>query len=595
MAKETVKKASAKTASKKPVAKKTPVKKTVAKAPVKKEVAKVEAPKAMKKSKAPEKKGGMGGFIKAVENVGAKLPHPVFLFVYLGLFFMIMSVIGAQLNWGNPLNSSQKVNSLLAPEGLYWMFTEFINNFAKYGTNSIFGTIVLLTMAVGVGTSTGYWQALIKKMTLKVPKGAVAYVVVGIGAFTSLASDAGYVVFVPLAAIIFAGYGRHPIAGIAAAFSGVSAGFSATLLPGASDAIFAEVWSSFASDHGYGGVFNATTMWFFQVASLVMLTFVGGFVTDKFVEPALAHIEYKTVSTSSSKSDEALKTMSSEELRGLKFANWALLITLVLFAVAAWPGFGPLAIAKTTVNGAITGTTVGGAPIYAKVTEYVMLTDIQAWAKDSLFMKAISLNLGIIFFIAAVAYGKGSRSIIKKEDVVDHQKAALKGIGGYIVISIVALNVIQWFNRTNLGATMTGHIAEWLQSSGLAEAGMIIMIPTVLIITMLMNLVISGMSSKGYILGPIFLALASQLGIGGRDVVALGVVYRIADSVTNIITPIMSYFIIILAVAQGYAKNEDDFGAGNLLAIMMPYSIFYLMFWTGLFLLWYVLQLPFGI
>lgn len=103
------------------------------------------------------------------------------------------------------------------------------------------------------------------------------------------------------------------------------------------------------------------------------------------------------------------------------------------------------------------------------------------------------------------------------------------------------------------------------------------MIPTVLIITMLMNLVISGMSSKGYILGPIFLALAKELGIGGRDVVAIGVIYRIADSVTNIITPIMSYFIIILAIAQGYAKNEDDFGAGNLIAIMMPYSIFYLL------------------
>lgn len=567
-----------------------------AKAAIKKAPA-VKAEKVMKAPKGKEQKsGGMGGFIKAVEKLGHKLPHPVFLFVYLGLFFMIMSVVGSSLNWGNPLNAAQKVKSLLDPEGVYWMFSEFVNNFAKYGTNSIFGTIILLTMAVGVGTSTGYWNALIKKMTLRIPKGAVAYFVVGIGAFTSLASDAGYVVFVPLAAIIFVGYGRHPIAGIAAAFSGVSAGFSATLLPGASDAIFAEVWSSFAGDHGYHGVFNATTMWFFQVASLIMLTFVGGWVTDKFVEPALSDVAYKTSSTiKTGKKEEELKSMTKDELRGLKFANWALLITIIIFVIGAWPGFGPLAVGKYTVPTGVNGISTGGGLTFSTTSEYRMITDMQLWTKDSLFMKAISLNLGIIFFIAAIAYGKGSKSIIKKEDVIDHQKTALKGIGGYIVISIIALNVIKWFNYTNLGATMTGHIAEFLQTSGMADAGMLVMIPAVLIITMLMNLVISGMSSKGYILGPIFLALASSLQIEGRDVVAIGVIYRIADSVTNIITPIMSYFIIILAVAQGYCKNEEDFGAGNLIAIMMPYSIFYLLFWSGLFIVWYLFQLPFGL
>lgn len=528
------------------------------------------------------------GFINAIEKIGNKMPHPVFLFVYLGLAFIGLSVIGAALGATNPMNTTQQVKSLLSFEGIYYMFTQFINNFSTNGYSagvgggsSIFGTIILLTMAVGIGTSTGFWNSLIKKMTLMIPKGAVSYIVVFIGGFSSIASDAGYVVFIPLAAIIFKGYGRHPIAGIAAAFAGVSAGFSATLLPGASDAIFSGIWKDLADQAKLPGdlIFTPTSMWFFQIASLFLISFVGGIVTDRIVEPSLRRVEVKNADVNVS------TTMSAEEKRGLKFSNIAVLITLVVFAALAFPGFGPLANKYVAATG-----------------EYIQANTIMDWARNSIFMKSISLNLGIIFFVAGVSYGYGAGSIQRKEDIVKHEVKSLSGIASYIVVTFVALNAVQWFSWTNLGVVLTGYAAKFIENSGMGQHGMVIILSVTLIITIIANMLISGMSSKAYILGPVFLALIiSVIGIDKLaennyyDVIALGVAYRIGDSVTNIITPIMSYFVIILAFAEQYVKNEEQYGVGQLIATMMPYSIVFTISWIVLFVIWYAFKIPFGL
>ena len=494
------------------------------------------------------------GFLNRIERVGNKLPHPVILFVILALIVVVVSEIAFRLNLSANYFDSQAAenvtvyaNTLMSKKGISYIFNSSITNFTGFAP---LGTVLVTMLGVGVAESTGLISSGLKRLIQSVPDNLLTMVVVFAGVMSSIASDAGYVVVIPLGAIVFASAGRHPLAGLAAAFAGVSCGFSANLLIGPNDALLTGITNAALESSGINYEMAVTGNWYFMIASTFLLTIVGSIVTLKITEPRLGEYTGDYLPEN--------KPLTAQESKGLRNAMISLLVFVGILALMLVPENGALRSIDPD-TGAMT------------VAEFM----------NNGFIFAIFL----LFFIPGAVYGITIGEIKNSSDLVEGMTEAMKSMAGYIVLAFFAAQFINYFSFTNLGTILSVNGAMFLESISFTGFPLII---AFIVLAMFLDLFLGSASAKWAIMAPIFVPMLFQLGLTPELTQAS---YRIADSVVNVITPLMSYFAMVLVFMKRYDKKS---GLGTLISTMLPYSISFFASWVVLLGIWYFFNIHLG-
>lgn len=506
-----------------------------------------------------------------IEKIGHKIPDPTIIFMILfGVTMILTAFLG-----GKEFSTLAKdggtvtyqIKNMFTAENMRWIIDNaLLDNWLAYG-GGVLGTILIVMLGVGLAEESGLLSALIKKVGLKVSDKYLPFFLVFLGIMSSIASDAGYVILIPLAGLLYVGLNKNPLIGMAAAFAGVSAGFSANLIPATpSDIILGTNAQAFAAAQGIPFVTAAgkpitpaTMHYIFIVVSTIVLTVVGGFVTIKFVKPKLEKTDYIV--------PEDLNLgefkVTEEENKAMKWAGFGLIIAIAIIAVL---GFGPLAPYE------VINETTG---IAEKVTPLV----------DN-----IILVITFLFLVPGLLFGYKVGKFKNSSDVVAAMSKSMGSMGSIIVLSFFSYNFLSLLSYSQLGTYITFLGAEGLQSLGLGNYPILLLIGFV-ITTAIINLFVGGMTSKWLLLGPIFIPMLYNVNNSMTpDVVAAA--YRVADSSTNIITPLMSYAGLILVFMRKY---KPKYSVGDLINIMMPYSMTFLVVWTAILVFFFAFHLPLGI
>jgi len=486
--------------------------------------------------------------LDSIERVGNRLPHPATLFFLMAVIVAGISAIGAlfELSALHPATGETiEARSLLSADGLRWIYTNVEHNFVKFPP---LGLVLVIMIGIGVAEGSGLFTVLVKQLVLGAPKSLVTYAVITAGIFSHLASEVGYVILIPLGAMIFHALGRHPMAGFAAAFCGVSAGFGSNFIIGSVDPILAGLSTSAAQIIDPDMYINPLVNYFFMIVSAIMIVFVGGWVTEKIVEPRLG--EYKG-DTEALKVDE----ISPIEKKGLKWAGISTLIFIVLMAMTIIPEDGLLRDPETS--------SILRSP----------------------FFSGIVVGLMLLFFVPGLVYGIIVKTTKSDKDVIKHMTASMKGLASYIVLVFFAAQFIYWFNYSNLGLILAIHGAEFLKNIGFTGLPLIICF---ILLSAFLNLFMGSASAKWAILAPVFIPMFMLLDFHPGLTQAS---FRVGDSVTNVITPMMSYFALIVTYAQRY---DEKFGIGTIISLMIPYTIIFLLAWIIMITGWVFLELPLG-
>ncbi|WP_424244910.1 aminobenzoyl-glutamate transport protein [Elusimicrobium posterum] len=495
-----------------------------------------------------KKTGWVFKFLNIIEAVGNKLPHPVVLFAGMAGLVVVLSWILSILNVSavHPTtHATINVVNLVSAHGIQLILTKMVSNFTGFAP---LGTVLVAMMGIGVAEHSGLIKVSLRTIVQAAPKSLITVIIVFCGVMSNTAAEIGYVLLVPLGAIIFLSVGRHPIAGMAAAFSGVSGGYSANLLLGSLDPMIAGISQEAARilPEYAQYVVSPACNYYFMAASTFLITFAGAFVTEKIVEPRLG--EYK------GEKENHLDVLTKDEKRGLIFAVAALLLVVALLLLSIVPE-----------NGILRGP--GGDVL------------------KSPFMNSIVAFIFIGFAMVGIAYGIGARVIKSEKTIVDFMSKSMVPMAGYMVLVFFAAQFVAYFNWTNLGLIFAIKGATFLQTMSLHP--MILMIVFILV-SATINLFMGSASAKWAIMAPVFIPMFMLLGITPE---ATQAAYRIGDSSTNLISPMMSYFAMILAFFNKYDKNA---GIGTMVSTMLPYSIAFLIIWTILFAVWIMLGLPLG-
>lgn len=493
------------------------------------------------------------GFLAGVERVGNALPHPAMIFVIMIAILAVISALAAKSNVTvNYYDAKAEENvelaaiSLLNADGIRYMVNSVVENFTSFAP---LGTVLVAMLGVGVAEYAGFFDTGLKKLLSNVPSVLLTAAVVFAGIISNIASDAGYVVVVPLGAMIFASAGKHPIAGLAAAFAGVSGGFSANLIFGPTDALLAGITNEALRASKISATVDVTGNWYFLIVSTFILTIVGTLVTEKIVIPNLG--EYK----GSYVHDD--KPITDLEKKALRNSLIAILIFVVILILAMAPQNALLKEADNSGD-----------------------VNIQHFLGNGLIFAIL-----LLFLIPGVVYGKTVGKINSSNDLVEAMSQAMKSMSGFLVLAFFAAQFVSFFAYTNLGTVLSVKGAEFLEAIGLTGIPLIILF---IILSAFINLFIGSASAKWAIMAPIFVPMFFKMGLSPE---LTQMAYRIADSSTNIISPLMNYFAMIVIFMQKYDKDR---GLGTLISTMLPYSMAFLLLWSVLLIIWMAFGLPLG-
>ena len=494
--------------------------------------------------------------LDVVERVGNGLPHPTTMFIIFTLILIAVSYVAAKMGvkvsyetydsaTKSLVTKETAVVNLLSPNSIRFMYTSVINNFTSF---IALGTVFTIIMGVGVADGSGFMAAVLKKIVAVTPKRAVTATVIFLGIMSNVASSTGYVMLVPLGAILFMSFGRHPIAGLAATFAGVSGGWSANLLIGTNDPVFAGMSTEAARMINPNYTVLPTGNWYFMVASTFLITFVGTLVTEKIIEPRLGeYIPEEKI---------AVDDISLDEKRGMKFA----LISLVVFFIIV----GMLVVPENALlRNPATGELL-----------------------RSPFMSGIVFLMSMFFMIPGIFYGIGARTIKSDKDIINLMVKSINNLSGFMVLIFFAAQFVVFFNYSNLGIILSVKGANFLQETGFVGVPLIF---AFIVMTAIINIFIAVDSAKWAIMAPIFVPMFMRIGFSPELTQAA---YRVGDSCTNVIAPLMPFFPLVVAFAQKYDKKS---GMGTMISLMLPYSIAFLIGWIILLIIWFVFNIPLGI
>ncbi len=488
-------------------------------------------------------------FLNGVERAGNALPHPALLFGIFALMVIFFSGIFTWLGTSvqHPTTGETiKAVSLLSIEGLRYILTNMVKNFTGFAP---MGIVVVAMLGIGLAEKSGLIGALIRKLVLAAPPKILTFVIILAGILSNLASSVGYVLLVPLGAIIFIAAKRHPLVGMAAAFAGVSGGYSANLVIGTIDPLLAGLTEEAAQIFDKSYTVNPVCNYYFMVVSTFLIAFVGTWITEKIIAPRFGEYEGEI-----DEEDQKIEQLSSDEKKGLR---WVSITSFIIIGIILW----------------------------GLIPEDGFLRGADGSLLESPLLKGVVAVLFLWAGIIGVIYGLITKKFKSDNDVMGAMTESAKSLGAYLVLVFFAAQFVEYFNWSNLGLIMAVEGANGIKALNLG------VIPLMLMFVLLsgaINLVMGSSSAKWALLAPIFVPMFMMLEISPE---LTQVVYRIGDSATNIISPMMSFFALIIVYFQKYDKNA---GIGTLVSTMLPYSIIFMISWMILLIIWLLLGVPLG-
>ncbi len=497
-----------------------------------------------------------------IERVGNRLPDPAVLFLLLMFAVWVLSLLLAGVAFdevdprsGDPI----VVNNLLAGASLTAFMAQMVNTFVTFPP---LGVVLVAMLGLGVAEHTGFIKSTLRALLGVTPRMLLTPALIGVGILSHIAVDAGYVLVIPLGAVIFYAAGRHPLAGIAAAFAGVSGGFSATFfLPSSLDPLLSGLTQSAAHLIDPSVVVNPLNNYYFTTASTLLIMLVGWFLTDRVIEPRLQATRVDGDPSALPTIDE----LGAAERRGLRAAIISMLVVAALFVLTLIPETSPWrAPADTVLSEGQSNLLVSTAPV----------------------MRSIVPLIFVFFLVPGVVYGYASGSVKSHRDVIAGMSKAMSGMGYYIVMAFFCAQFIYAFGQSNLGALIAIKGANILQALGLPMA---LTVVGIVLLSGFVNLMIGSASAKWALIGAVMVPMLMQLGVSPDLTQAA---YRVGDSSTNIITPLMPYFPLIVVFCRKYVQ---DSGIGTLIALMLPYSVALLVCWTAFLVAFWALGVPLGV
>jgi len=492
--------------------------------------------------------------LSGIEVVGNKLPDPAMLFLISLFVVWVLSALLAPVSFTDidpRTGAPMQVNNLLTGTALAAFLSNMVTIFTGFAP---LGVVLVAMLGVGVADEAGYFNTSIKLLLNRTAKSLLTPMVVLVGLLSHSAIDAGYVLVIPLGGIIFYAVGRHPVAGIAAAFAGVSGGFSANPLPSALDPLLQGFTQPAAQIIDPAVLVNPLCNYFFTAVSSVLIIGLGWLVTDRLVEPRL---QRATRVDKDAEEAPAMDTIDPKERKAFWWATGVMVLGLVGLFLALLPADSPFRDPNGSLNSF-------QAPIMQSIVPLIFL----------------------LFLIPGVVYGYVAGVFRSSKDMVDAMTKAMSGMAYYIVMAFFCALFVNAFGQSNIGALLAVKGASLLQA--LALPGWVTILG-IIILTAFVNLFVGSASAKWALLAPIFVPMLMQVGISPDLTQAA---YRVGDSSSNIITPLMPYFPLVVVYCQRYVKKT---GIGTLTSIMLPYSVTFLACWTLFLILYWMLGLPLGL
>ena len=513
----------------------------------------------------PERQRGFLGF---VERVGNLLPDPTIIFIYLIFVLMLVSALGEALGWSASLAYpgekapefatlengvlTYTASNLFSETNIARLLTEMPRTFASFAP---LGLVLTIMMGAAVAERSGMFSALIRLSLRNAHKALLTPIVAVVGMVSHHASDAAYVVFIPLAAIIFAVAGRHPLAGLAAAFAAVSGGYAGNLMPGQIDVLLFGFTQEAARIVDPGWTMNPLGNWYFIAAIVVLFTPVVWYVTDRIIEPRLG--TWNGIVDAELRADLDKSEVTPDERRGLRRAGLVALAMVAGFAaLALWPGYTPL------INEEAAGT-AQLQPLYGSLIAFFFL----------------------LFLLTGATFGRAVGSVKGAAEVMAMMQHGVRTMAPYLVFVFFAAHFVAMFNWSGIGPIIAINGAAALSEMNLPPSMLLV---SVLLLSSVLDLFIGSASAKWSALSPVVVPMFMLLGISPEMTTAA---YRMGDSYTNIMTPLMSYFPLILAFSQRWDKTM---GVGSLLALMLPYALTFMVVGIAMTIGWVALDLPLG-
>ena len=495
------------------------------------------------------KKSLFARILDKIEYFGNALPHPATLFAIMAGSILVLSAVAAYFGFGatHPVTGeSITVFNLLSGDGIRWVYTNIEHNFVAFPP---LGLVLVIMIGIGVAEGSGLFTVMVRQLVLSAPPKLITPAIITAGILSHLASEVGYVVLIPLGAMIFQAIGRNPMAGFAAAFAGVSAGFGSNFLIGSVDPILSGLSTSAAHIIDESIDINPMVNYYFMVVSAVMVVIVGTIVVEKIVEPRLGKYEGEVKPLE-------VTQLTKEEKSGLRWAGYGLLALLAFFAWTIIPEDG---ILRDPVTGDVL---------------------------RSPFFKGIVVLLLLFFLVPGLIYGKITGTFKSDKQVMGAIGKSMSHMGGYIVLVFFAAQFVYLFKESNLGLIIAIKGASWLQEVGFTGYPMIV---AFIFLVAFINMFMGSASAKWAILAPVFVPMLMLLGYHPGTTQAA---FRIGDSVTNVITPMMSYFALLVTYAQGY---DQKYGVGTIISLMIPFTIVFLIVWLIILGIWFATGLPMGL
>jgi aminobenzoyl-glutamate transport protein len=496
-------------------------------------------------------------FLAIIERVGNRVPHPAVIFLILIALISVLShvfyLMGTSVAFQviNPethkiMDTTAGINSLLTVTGLRYMLTTVVSNFLGF---TALGVVIVAMVGVGLAEEAGLIGALIRKLVIISPPWALTYILVFVGVLSSVASDAGYLVLIPLAAGAYQSVGRHPLAGLAATFAAVGGAFGVNFLIKPVDGVLAEITND--AIHLLNPTLSIDLManYYFSCASVVVLTLTIALLSDKLVEPRLGAWPESTPA------GESGELMTAEQ-RGLKFALWAFLAVFALFALLTLPSGAPL-------RNPDTGALIGNSP----------------------FMDSLIVVITFLFLGAGLAYGFGAGTFRNSADVVKAIVKTIASLSDLIFLLLIISQFVAFFSYTNMGTVAAVNMGDALGHAGLGTVPLLV---GFVLVVFVVGILIPQIIPKWALFAPVFVPLFMQLDIAPEAVLAA---YRVGDSPSNVINPLMPYFALMVTFVQRYQK---DAGVGTVIALMLPYGVAMTVAWTILLVVWLMFGIPFG-
>jgi aminobenzoyl-glutamate transport protein len=450
------------------------------------------------------------------------------------------------------------IRSLLNADGIRYLFTSFVPNFMGF---TAMGIILIVMIGVGVAERSGLIAAMIRGLVASSPPAALTYIVVFLGIISSIASDAGYLVLIPLGAAAFASVGRHPLAGMAAAFAGVAGGFGVNLMVTPTDAVLTEITNESAHLVDPNTTIDLTANLWFGIGSTIMLTALLGVVTTRVVERRLGSYDPRHAPTLGAEqiqaADDAPDVDPGAERKGLRQAGLYFLVAAAVILLLTLPPGAPLRDPET-------GSIIGTSP----------------------FMNSLIVIISLLFLAAGLGYGRGAGTIGNSTQAIDAVTKSWAGLSGLLLLFLLIAQFIAYFNYSNMPQVAAVKIGDLIEGVDVGAGWLLL---AAIGITLVVGIILPQAIAKWALLAPIFVPVFMRLGIGPEVVLAA---YRVGDSPMNIVTPIMAYFPLIVIFAARYDKRS---GIGTVIALMLPYFAALAVAWTAFFMAWYLLGLPWGL